>query len=296
MTLKELTPAAKAAVDSKTITGGWDRRSLVKLLAELERWDNMAEARKSRAKKLFLAGLIGSILGFFVMFVVTAAAGFVFGLPFFLAPLALIIYALRLQKAAKAADLPNELRVSLRPVLKQLSQDLHPDEKIKVTVNLAGIDEKKGGRKTVLPPGHNRSLTQSAYDEALCSIRLPLADGTQAVLLMENAYFKLERQYRTSRGKYKSKTKWKKLTSVTAMLIPPSRINWESGRVASMINRATERMTFVEKDGVLAARMDRYYKFKAADEIPGDAVPGADILRMFVRLAAMQPQAEGGAR
>jgi hypothetical protein len=296
MTLKDLTPAAKAAVESKTIAGGWERRSLVKLLAELERWDNMAEARKSRAKRLFFAGLVGSVLGFILMIIVSSEAGFAYGVWCFLVPLALLFFGLRMQKAAKAIDLPNELRVSLRPVLKLLSQDLHPDEKIKVNLNLAGIDEKKAGRTTNLPPGRNRSLTQSAYDEDLCSLRLPLADGTQAVLRMENAYFKIERRYTTTRGKYKSKTKWKKLSTVSAMLIPPSRISWESGRIASMLDRNTERLTFVEKEGVLAARIDRYYKFKAAGDIPDNAVPGADILRMFVRLTAMRPHAAGGTR
>ena len=296
MNLKDLTPAAKAAVDTKTITGGWELRPLVKLLAELERWDNMAEGRKSRAKRIFIASLIGSFVGFIVMIIVSSEAGFLYGLPCFLVPLAMVFLGVRMKKAARAVDLPNELRISVRPVLKQLSQDLHPEEKIRVTMNLAGIDEKNGGRKTDLPPGRNRSLTQSAFDEDLCSIRLPLADGTQALLRMENAYYKLERKYTSSRGKYKSKTKWKKLTSVTAMLIPPSRISWESGRIASMIDRRTERLTFVEKDGVLAARMDRYYKFKEAGEIPDKAVPGADILRMFVRLTAMRPQAAGGAR
>ena len=296
MTLKDLTPAARAAVEQKTIGGGWDGRSLVKLMAELDRWDNMAEARKAWAKGVFICGLIGTFVGFILMIVVSALTEeFLFGLPVFLVPLAVLIIGIRMKKAARAIDLPNELRVSLRPVLRQLSQDLHPDEKIKVSMNLAGIDEKKCARKKDLPPyGRNTSLTQSTYDEDLCDIRLPLIDGSTAVLRMENQYLKTERSYRSSRGKSKSKTKWKKLSSVTAILIPPAPIQWNAAGAAKSMNAANERMSFQEKDGVTVARMDRYYKFKGANEPPGIAVPGADIVRMFVRLTAMRPRAAGG--
>ncbi len=297
MKLEDLSPAARAAVETKTITGGWDGRSLVKLFAELDRWDAMAEARKARARKVFFGGIIGSVIGFFALFIVGAVAeNFFAGLLFFLVPLAVLIVGVRMKKAARAIDLPNELSASLRPVLKKLSQDLHPDEKIKVNLNLAGIDESKCANVKDLPPGHNRSLKQFTYDEELCDLRLPLTDGTQAVVRLENTYVKLERSYRTSRGKYKSKTKWKKLVTVTTILIPPQRINWEPARVQQTIDRNWEKVSFVEKDGVMAARMDRYYKFKAAGDIPADVAPAADVLRMLVRLTAMRPQAAGGVR
>ncbi|MBL8238398.1 MAG: hypothetical protein JNM66_13320 [Bryobacterales bacterium] len=298
MKLADLTPGARAAVEQKAITGGWDGRSLVKLLGELERWDNMAEERKARAKRVFLAGVIGSVAGFFLMFVVSAVMEeFLWGLPLFLAPLGVLFAGIKMKKAARAIDLPNELRVSLRPVLRQLSQDLHPEEKIKVTLNLAGIDENKCAGKKDLPIwGRNRRVTQSTYEEELCSLRMPLTDGGEAVLRMENTFVKVERSYTSTRGKSKSKTKWKKLSTVTAMLVPAVRINWEAGRGGPAAKRDFEKLSFVEKNGVMAARLDRYYKFKAADEAPGAAVPGTEIVAMFVRLAAMRPQAAGGAR
>ena len=163
-------------------------------------------------------------------------------------------------------------------------------------MNLAGIDEKKCFHTKNLPPGTNRTLTQSTYMEDLCSIRLPLTDGSHAVLRIENTYLKIERRYTGRRGKSKSKTKWKKLSAVTAILIPPERIDWDTARVGDIVNPANARIAFVEKDGVQAARMDRYYKFKSADGPPGNAVPAVDILRMFVRLSAMRPQGAGGSR
>lgn len=297
MKVTDLTPAAREAVEKKTIGGGWDGRSLVKLMAELDKWDNMAEARKASAKKFFIGGIIATVVGFFLFFVVGAIFenALLGSIPFVLGVAALIV-GIRMKKAARAIDLPNELRVTLRPVLRQLSQDLHPEEKIKVSMNLAGLDEKKCTGTKSLPPGRARSLTQSAYDEDLGSIRMPLIDGSTAVLRMENQYLKVEKRYTSSRGKSKSKTKWKKLSTVTAMLIPAAPVQWQTGRGAKMTDPANERVTFPEKDGVTIARMDRYYKFKAADDPPGDAAPGADVLRMFVRLTAMRLQASGGAR
>ena len=297
MTVKDLTPAARTAVEKKSIGGGWDGRSLVKLMGELERWDNLAEARKVRAAKVFKGGVIGSVLGFFVFIVIGLMAGeFLWGLLLFAVPLAVLFSGIRMKNAARAIDPPNELRVSLRPVLRQLSQDLHPDEKIKVSLNLAGIDEKKCSDTKNLPPGTNRSLTQSTYTEDLCSIRLPLTDGSHAVLRIENTYLRIERRYTGRRGKSKSKTKWKKLSAVTAILIPPERIDWDAARVGGIGDPANAKIAFVEKDGVQAARMNRSYKFKSADGPPGNAVPADDILRMFVRLSAMRPHAAGGSQ
>ena len=297
MTENELSPAAKAAVEKKVIDGGWDGRSLVKLMAELERWDNVAEAKKARAKKVFIGGIFGTIIGLFLFFFIGLAAEMLaVGISLFAIGVGILIAGIMMKKAARAIDLPNELRVTLRPVLKQLRQDLHPEEKIKVSMNLAGLDEKKCKETKKLPPGRNRSLTQRSYEEDLGSLRMPLIDGSTAVLRMENLYLRLDRSYTGRRGKIKSKSKWKKLTTVTAMLVPAAPVQWDTSRAGKLADPRNERLTFPEKDGVTIARMDKYYKFKAADDPPGDAAPGADVLRMFVRLTAMRPQAAGGAR
>lgn len=295
MRLEDLSPAARAAVEQKKLEGGWDGRSLGKLFAELDRWDTVAEARKASAQKWFIGGIIGTVIGFFAFFVVGAIfEQFLVALPFFLVPVCILILGIRKRKAARNIDLPNEIRISLRPIIRQLSQDLHPEEKVRVTMNLAGVDKSKPHGKRDLPPGRNRSLKQSMFKEPLCTIRLPLVDGSLATLRIANVYFMLERSYRTSRGKYKSKTKWKKMTTVTALLAPSQRINWEPNRIAQMIDRNNEKVSFVEKEGIMIARLDRYYKFKRAGDMPDEAAPAADILKMFIRLTAMRPQNAGG--
>jgi hypothetical protein len=282
--VEALSPAAEAAVAAKVLTGAWSGRGLVKLLGELEKLDVVIEAKKARMKKLWIGSMIGAFVGFILMFVL-----FPYGIPLFLIPFVLIFVFKKKLNGFEAADIPDELRKVLRPVLKQLGQDLHPEEKIKGTIQLAGIDESRCKLKKDLPPGHNRSLKLSVYEAEVCDLRLPLADGSTAVLRLNNTFHKLERSYRTTRGKYKSKTKWKKAVTATAMLIPPVRWNWEPARMQKYMDKVNEKLSFAEKNGVLAARLDRYYKFKGIGNAPATTVPAEDVMKLFVRLSGMRP-------
>jgi hypothetical protein len=297
MKIEELSPAARSAVETKKISGGWDGRSLVKLFAELDRWDEMAEGRKTRAQRVLVGGCIFMVIGVFVGFFIAGetenfwAAGACIALPIVVAAV-----GAKMKKAARAIDLPNELRDTLRPVLRQLKQDLHPDEKIKVNLNLAGLVEDKPATEREYPSPLRGKIREKTFPDDLGEVRLPLIDGSTAVIRLENTYVELARSYSTARGKYKTKTKWKKLATATTILIPPTRINWQSGKAAQMVDPNRERITFSEKDGVMVARLDRYYKFKNAGDAPEDTVPGGDVIKMLVRLSAMRPQAAGGAQ
>ena len=287
--VEALSPAATQAVAAKVLTGAWSGRALVKLLGELEKWDVVIEAKKAKMNKLWIGSMIGAFVGFILMFVL-----FPYGIALFLIPFVLIFIFKKKLNGFEAADIADELRKSVRPVLKQLGQDLHQEEKIKGTIQLTGIDESRCKLKKDLPPGHNRSLKLSVYETEVCDLRLPLADGSTAVLRLNNTFHKLERSYRTSRGKYKSKTKWKKAVTATAMLIPPVRWNWEPARMQKYVDKVNEKLSFAEKNGVMAARLDRYYKFKGIGNAPVATVPAEDIMKLFVRLSGMRPA--GGAR
>jgi hypothetical protein len=292
-----LSPAAKAAVETKVLQGAWSGRGLLKLMAELEKWDLTVEERRSKTDKWWVLSIVVAFIGFILMFVITMLTGlFLVGLAVFVVPFVTVFVLRKKLKALQAADLPDELRKSIRPVLKQLGQDLHPEEKIKGRINLAGIDEKRFKLQKDLPPGKYRSLKLSVFEVDLCDLRMPLADGSTAVLRMDNTIHKLERCFKTSRGKIKWKTKWKKVSTATAMLIPPERVNWEPGRMQAFLDKTNEKLSFVEKNGVMVARLDRYYKFKASGNEPEATVPSADIVKLFVRLMGMLPATAGGAR
>ncbi|MBI2689084.1 MAG: hypothetical protein HYX27_22500 [Acidobacteria bacterium] len=291
----DLSPDARQAIETRKITGAWNARALVKLLGELERWDLTIEKRKSKANGIWIGSIVATVLGFFLMFFVGAVTDSLWMAPIpFVVPLASIFYFRRKLNELTKADIPNELRLAIRPMLKQLSQDFHPDQKVRVDLNLTMLDEKQRKFSKNLPPGKNRSLKLSVFEAAVCDMRMPLADGSTAVLRVDNEYHKLERSYKTPRGKYKSKTKWKKATTATAILIPAAPMKWEPARMQKFIEKSCEKLSFSEKNGVMVARLDRYYKFKSAGQPPQDTLPPADIVRLFIRLTGMRPTAAGG--
>ena len=86
------------------------------------------------------------------------------------------------------------------------------------------------------------------------------------------------------------------MSTVTAILQPPERVNWEPGRMQGFLDKRSEKLSFVEKNGVMVARLDRYYKIKSAGNAPDGTVPSGDIVKLFVRLMGMLPATAGGAR
>lgn len=292
--LEDLSPAAQQAIATKALAGAWEAKGLKKLLAELHQWDLVAEKRKARAGKIRTGGIIGTVAGFFLFFLVgVMAEEWLIGISLLAAPVLVIIAGHRMKKAAESIDLPNELRNCVRPVLQKLSQDLHPDERIRVSLDLNGVCDKTRKSKMVPVKGAGQRK-MSTYELPLGTLRLPLNDGYEMVLRFDNTVYEFQITKRGAR-KTKTKTKWKKESAVSATLVPPSRIEWHSARVKETINRGRgwERMVFVEKDGVQAARIERHYKFKALNE-PEDTAPASDILGMMVRLAAMRPAAGAG--
>jgi hypothetical protein len=190
----------------------------------------------------------------------------------------------KLRRDAQGLNLPDEIRVSLRPLIRQLRQDLHRREKIKVTLNLRGVDEQTPKARRVL----ERTTTETTFDEKLCQLRMLLNDGSMIAVGIDNEYVKLER-------KGKKKFRWQKLSTVTTEWVPPKRIRWRKDCLQGFIDPATETLRFTEGNGVTAARLERRYIFTGGNALPAHAAPAADIVRMLVRLNAMRPAGLGSA-
>jgi hypothetical protein len=282
-----MTEQAKLALEARVLTGAWSGRALLRLLEELDSWDREVPERLSRGEKWMAVWFLVAVFGFISMVVIIAQyENMVLGLGVFAVTLALYFVFQRLDRL-RAAGLPVELRKTLRPVLQQLGQDLHPVKKIRGTIHLTGIDEKRCKLKKDLPPGANRKLKLSLFEEPVCDLRLPLADGSVAQLRMGTTIRRLRRQYDSRGRRIKWKTKWKKATRVTAMLAPAGPVQWEPKRMQAYLHQQRERLSFVEKDGVKVARLDGKYKHKCIGNPPEEAVPAAEVVKMFVRLRGM---------
>lgn len=285
--MKNYSTVVEKALAEKRLEGAWDARHLVKLLDEFETADLMTEKKMAGGKKLAIIGGIGSFVSLFAGIFMAALEITEYG--FYLIPVFLVLLAVGLVRyfKSKKQDLPDELRKVVRPLVRQLGQDFAQGEKLRLRVDLAGLTDAKQHQGAFRQKLFGDSTT--AYGDALLELEMPLADGTTAVLEVENSYLKFVRKRRNARGKTKIKTKWKKLSAVTATMIPAGPVAWGAGNV----DPVWERLKFADKNGVRQAKLTRYWQWKGMGDEPRETAGAGDVLGLFVRLRAMKT---GGAR
>jgi hypothetical protein len=293
----KLSVEASKAVTSRSLTGSWDFQTLVALLHEIKRWDTKVGVGKARAKRLLNAGILTTVLGIFAFIVwsmVEDSPGpLLYAVPVLGCTIGMGYLGYRKGKQWRSVDIPDEVRLTLLPVLQSLRQDLHPGRKIRVQLALRVFDEDQHKTKRSLPPGRNKSLTEHTYDEPVGMVRLPLANGAFVVIRMSNHYIRITRSYSNARGKSKTKNKWKKQTWVTCIMIPESpSIEWNSQRVRKFVDPKHEHFAVSQRRGVTAASISRKYVFKKAEDHPEDTFPPEQVMKMLVCLntiRAVQP-------
>ncbi|HBY61885.1 MAG TPA: hypothetical protein DEH78_18860 [Solibacterales bacterium] len=281
----EFSPEAQAAIAAREISGSWELRKLQKLLGELSHFDEVNQAAGDRAKTRMIIFIVVAVVGLFAAFFAAAVleSGLVFLLP--LAAAAPAIYFGRIWSRHKKADLIDDFRVCLRPGLKDLAHDLDPEKKIRVRMDLAGPVDRKKSIQQELPPFPYLKLTETVFEDPWCEVRLPLVDGSTAVLEFTIWWRKLERKYRGSRGKTKFKTKWKKECRAAATLLPAAvTARWDENTLRSRLDPQRERAKLVEKEGVTGARLERFWVFKGASSPPTAAPDARDVVGMLLRL------------
>lgn len=282
--LSEFSPEAREAIETQAITGAWELRKLQRVLGELTRFDEANEAATKQAQNRMLLSMAAVGICVVAMIVVTDWEAPGLGLLLPLPALGLAVHLWRRWKQLKQADLINDFRLCLMPGLRDMAQDLDPAKKIRVRMDLAGPVERKQKSKQELPPGRFQKLTETVFEDPWCEVRLPLVDGSTAVLEFEVVWVKHERRYSSRRGKTKFKTKWRKKCAATATLLPGGPRQWDEAALQARLDATRERAQLVEKDGVKAARLERYWVFKGAADPPPDAPPAREVVGMLLRL------------
>jgi hypothetical protein len=293
---KGFSPEAQAAIQTRTISGSWELRKLQKLMTELSHFDEVNDAAIKKAKKRMIVCIVAAVISFFVAFFVM---GFTESWWSFLLPLAVTCAAVffgRTHSRLKKADLINDFRLCLQPGLRDVAQDLDPGKKIRVRMDLAGPVERKQKSKQNLPAGRFLKQTETIFDDPWCEVRLPLVDGSTALLEFAVEWTKLERQRRNSRGKVKSKTKWRKKCAASATLLPPGPATWNEAALRAHLDPRKERAQLLEKDGLTGARLERQWVFKGADDPPQDAPPAREVVGLLLRLYSAMNRGSEAAR
>ncbi len=282
--IDQFSAEAQAAIRDRALTGSWELKRLIKVLGELAHFDEVNEKATKKALGWTIGLFVGSFLAIFAGAIIVSFTDSPIG--FLLIPILLVLAIMRLiaYKKLKKQDLINDFRTCLRPALKDLANDLDPEQKIKVNMDLSGPIEKKRTSKGEIPPGRYIKVTESIYEDPWCEVRLPLIDGSTAVIQFDVVWHELEVKKRGSRGKTKFKTKWRKECTARATLLPPASITWNESSLRERADAKLEKVKMVEKDGITCARMERYWAYKNTGDVPSDAPPAREVVGLLLRL------------
>lgn len=289
-----LSPEAQAVVEQKRLTGKKRLSEWLPLLRELEAFDSANdEAYKKTKGKAVGMGCTGGILIFGSIFVVSIlpAAVWLTGPVALGLIIAAIVFGVKASGLGKM-DLENDLRLTLLPFLETIKEDIPPKGKIGLDLRLLSTVNKENNIGSTDLPTNFIKLTETQFEQKTCSATVPLENGSTLTLDITRLMSRFDRRYRSARGKYKSKRKWKALITVAAGLTPSGEsVSFDDERVGGLAYEEKVK----QKDN--ACRLVRRFKFKSADgNPPEEAVKPDDIIGMFMTLCkTLKSSQEGGA-
>lgn len=277
---RDLSPEARAAIEARALEGAYDVLKLNRLLGELTRFDEANEAATKKALTRMVVGIIAAVVCL-IGAVATYDDGleWVWGVP--VVAVGLAVWMGMLWKRRKNADLINDFRICLQPALRDLANDLDGSRRIKVKMDLAGPVERKKTSEMTVPPGRNIKVTETVYRDPWGEVRLPLVDGSTAVVEFEIEWRKLERKYSNGR-KVKTKTKWRKQCKTSTTVL--AGYEWDEAALQARVEGKREKARLVEKEGQKGARLERYWMYKATGDPPQEAPPARELVGMLLRI------------
>lgn len=282
---------AETAVRKRQVRGRLRLNRWLRILRELASYDQAGDLLRSRTKRR--AGI--SAVAFFVLLfplyffwgggellVVTVALGTAI-----LVALGLAGFSIKKLRQLDALDLADDFRSVLLPFLVAIREDVPPTQKVKLSLDLTGPSEAKVIRKGPLGKKGGKDIEETVYSDPWCHLEAPLAAGNHITLDIANTYLRHQVTWRTTRGKSKSKCKWRKLVVVRAAMAPdaarftldPVALKKGQSEVGLKLKRRTEGEAVVMK-------MKKKIK-SVGNDPPIDTVQAKEIVAMFLRLGSL---------
>lgn len=286
MKLTDLSPAARTAAETQAIRGEWEYAAFDQLLKDLIAFDTVMDARVAFRKKWMIWAIILAVVGLFVGILVIDDGDAEAGVAILVGGIIHMIATIVLFRKARKMALPENALAMLQQLFRQVRQDLDTQATIRVNVDLSGPTEAKCGPKQVLPPNGFDSRSQRIYSDPWCQLRFQLRDGYKLTLRQVDQLIELQRTRRKPRGKYKTKTKYKKLCRLTATIMPPAPVQWAG---EPKVDPTWERLRVAKKKGLDVAVLDRWFVYKEKFGRPNQNPSGADAVGMLYRLCSMRP-------
>lgn len=176
----------------------------------LELFDKISEMDKfsDEFRKKSLIYMI--ILGFIMFLTFIFAMESFIALMIFLIPLSTFVVLYLLFKKHKLIDIENHFRLTLVPLLSILKEEMDVDDKLYLSIDCSNQESKEKITKIIEPSSKNMPyFTTTYFKNPWLYMEGKFRDGTLISLNFEDTIRKKDITKRSSRGKVKTKSKYK---------------------------------------------------------------------------------------
>jgi hypothetical protein len=243
---RSLSDEQKQIVDNKTVDLDHTAGELIALLEPVAALDKLVGSTKTQLgctiAVLGLAGLVS-------LFV----APFPFNFIALAACIGGIVWLVRSLKLAKRLDCSDNLGAFAVPLLKLMRDDFKPDEPVHLHLDLRlpTCKEKFISKGEPYKRGAYHKIIDTTYKDAWFSGEGVLNDGSRFRWTIEDTIRESQKSKRTARGKYKTKTKYKKKSAIDIELVLRKKTYAVDGAAKESEKSATMRASrkFVQPSG-----------------------------------------------
>ena len=258
--VRSLSPDQKALLEKKQLAGEFEPRSLIDLLRPIAACDRLSDKARMPMGCTTAALFVLS----FVLLIVTLN-GIWYAAPVLLLALGAAIFLLVSVLRLKKLDLSNNFRQVAMPLFAVLQEDMEPGATMNVRLDLSSptARPKKTGTGKPYTRGAYHKVVDTTYVDPWFGGGARLADGSLLQWDVTDEVVESARTKRTARGKYKTKTKYLKRTTITVNVALPHK----EYSVTSLPADAGEKVRVRESEKRTTFRLAKRVKTKSLDPI-----------------------------
>ncbi|HYN43795.1 MAG TPA: hypothetical protein VE129_18600 [Thermoanaerobaculia bacterium] len=266
---RSLSPEQKALLETKQVSGEYEPRGLIELLRPIAEYDRLSDKARTPMGCSTAALFVLS----FVLFVVAANVSF-FLLPLSLLALGGAVYLLVTVLRLRKLDLSNNFRQVAMPLFAVLKEDMDAGATMNVRIDLSPptAKAKKTGTGKPYKEGDYYKIVDTTFVDPWFGGGTRLADGSLLQWDVTDDVVESARTKRTARGKHKTKTKYRKLSTINVTVALPHK----EYAVTNLPADEGEKVKVRESEKRTTFRLAKRVKLKSNDPI--DPVEVFDII------------------
>jgi len=215
---RSLSPEQKALLETKKVSGEYEPRGLIDLLRPIAEYDRLSDKARTPMGCTTAALFVLSLA---LLVVAANVSLFLLPLPLvsFGGAVFLLVSVLRLRKL----DLSNNFRQVAMPLFAVLKEDMEPGATMNVRIDLSPptAKAKKTGTAKPYKEGAYYKVVDSTFVDSWFGGGTRLADGSLLQWDVTDDVVESARTKRTARGKHKTKTKYRKLSTINVTVALP---------------------------------------------------------------------------